>query len=241
MDQSEAVQCTAMKTGVDQSEAVQCTATKTGMGQSQAERYTTWHRGKQASGDVGSLFSAMSIDPTQMEAIRSFRVALHFHQVGEIDRAVFHYLRSLELRPSAEAHAFLGWAYSFQGELEKAIEECIKAIEIDPEFSNPYNDIGAYLIEQGNAGKAVTWLEQALQAPRCESFCYPHFNLGRAHEMLGDPQEAERSYRRALDADPTFVPAQLGLAKLSTSDDGEGPAREPVSNKCEDEQELDCF
>jgi tetratricopeptide (TPR) repeat protein len=69
---------------------------------------------------------------------------------GDYDRAVELYHSSLELHPTAEAHTFLGWTYHFQGKLEDAIAECQRAIKIDPDFGNPYNDIGAYMIEQGN-------------------------------------------------------------------------------------------
>ena len=68
---------------------------------------------------------------------------------GDYDRAVELYQSSLDLYPTAEAHTFLGWTYHFQGRLDEAIAECKRAIEIDPEFGNPYNDIGAYLIELG--------------------------------------------------------------------------------------------
>src|SRR5256886_13648900 len=67
---------------------------------------------------------------------------------GDYDRAVELYQSSLELHPTAEAHTFLGWTYHFQGRVEEAIAECKRAIELDPEFGNPYNDIGAYLIER---------------------------------------------------------------------------------------------
>ncbi|NIO09761.1 MAG: tetratricopeptide repeat protein, partial [Deltaproteobacteria bacterium] len=45
--------------------------------------------------------------------------------------------------PTAEAYTFLGWTYSFMGQLNEAIEECQRAITLDPDFGNPYNDIGA--------------------------------------------------------------------------------------------------
>src|ERR1035438_4881063 len=66
---------------------------------------------------------------------------------GDYDRAVELYQSSLELHPTAEAHTFLGWTYHFQGKLIDAISECKRAIELDPDFGNPYNDIGAYMIE----------------------------------------------------------------------------------------------
>ena len=56
---------------------------------------------------------------------------------GELDRAIEAYRRSIEVHPTAEAHTYLGWTYSFQGKLDEAMAECMRAIEIDPEFGNP--------------------------------------------------------------------------------------------------------
>jgi Tfp pilus assembly protein PilF len=151
------------------------------------------------------------------EALRILGVALRFHRAGDLRRAVYHYRRSIELAPTAEAYTFLGWAYSFQGDLERAVAECRRAIGIDPSLGNPYNDIGAYLIELGRVEEAVAWLERALEAPRYESYCYPHYHLGRAMEQLGRRGEAIRSYGRALQEDPSFIPARLALTKLKKS------------------------
>src|ERR1700739_2561883 len=87
---------------------------------------------------------------------------------GDYDRAVELYQSSLELFPTAEAHTFLGWTYHFQGKLEEAIAECKRAIEIDPEFGNPYNDIGAYMIELDRYDQAIPWLARAGEAARDE-------------------------------------------------------------------------
>ena len=62
------------------------------------------------------------------------------------------------VHPTAEAHTFLGWSLSFQGRLEEATAECLRAIEIDPDFGNPYNDIGVYLMQQGKLDDAIPWL-----------------------------------------------------------------------------------
>jgi tetratricopeptide (TPR) repeat protein len=62
---------------------------------------------------------------------------------GDLDHAVELYRKSLTAHPTAEAHTFLGWTYHFQGKIQEAIEECKRAIEVDPDFGNPYNDIGA--------------------------------------------------------------------------------------------------
>ena len=40
-----------------------------------------------------------------------------------------------------------------------------KAIAIDSDFGNPYNDIGASLIQLGEHDAAIPWLEKAIVAP----------------------------------------------------------------------------
>ena len=87
--------------------------------------------------------------------------AYQYQLGGDYEMAVELYRRSLDLHPTAEAYTFLGWTYRFQGKLDAAITECKKAIQIDPEFGNPYNDIGAYLIEKGEYDEAESWLLRA--------------------------------------------------------------------------------
>ena len=83
-------------------------------------------------------------------AIELWQQAYACQMRKELDEAVELYQESLALFPTAEAHTFLGWTYSFQGRLDEAIAECRKAIALDPDFGNPYNDIGVYLIERGD-------------------------------------------------------------------------------------------
>ena len=75
--------------------------------------------------------------------------------------------------------------YRSFGRLDDAIEECKHAIEVDPAFGNPYNDIGAYLITKGELDSAVEWLEKAKRAPRYEPRHYPYMNLARLYEQKG--------------------------------------------------------
>ena len=120
-----------------------------------------------------------------------FQAAFHAQMKGALDEAIDLYRRSIDAFPTAEAHTFLGWTYSFQGRLDDAIAECRRAIDVDPTFGNPYNDIGAYLIEQGRHEEAIPWLERACRATRYESPHFPRLNLGRVYL-------AREMYSRAL-------------------------------------------
>jgi Tfp pilus assembly protein PilF len=133
---------------------------------------------------------------------------------GDWDGAVSFFNRSLELRPTAEAYTFRGWAYSFAGRVEEAIEECRKAIATDPSFGNPYNDIGCYLMEQGKLDDAVTWFEQAKRATRYEPRHFPYLNLGRLRASRGEFAEAIAEFQGALRESPDDPVAMRFLDEL---------------------------
>ena len=84
------------------------------------------------------------------------------------------YKDSIAEFPTAEAYTFLGWSYSHLDRLDDAINECHRAIAVDPSFGNPYNDIGSYLMRQGRYEEAIEWLEKAKAAPRYEPRHYCH-------------------------------------------------------------------
>lgn len=148
------------------------------------------------------------------EAYRFFREAYDKQTQGQIEEAIDLYKRSLDLCPTAEAHTFLGWAYSFQNRYDEAIAECRKAIEIDPDYGNPYNDIGSYLIEKGLVDDAIPWLEQATQARRYESYCYPYYNLGRVWEQKGNWLRALENYENALKDNPDYTLAEKAVHRM---------------------------
>lgn len=133
---------------------------------------------------------------------------------GDAEHAIVLFTRSLEIHPTAEAYTFRGWAYSFAGRLDDAIEECRKAIATDPEFGNPYNDIGCYLMEKGEWDEAISWFEQAKRAPRYEPRHFPYLNLGRLFAARGDHAEAIAEFRHALEESPGDPLALRYLEKL---------------------------
>jgi len=133
---------------------------------------------------------------------------------GDYDRAVDLYKESLNVHPTAEAHTFLGWTYHFQGKVAEAIAECKRAIEVDPDFGNPYNDIGSYLISLGRFDEAIPWLEQATQAPRYDPRHYPYFNLGRAYLAKGQFTRARQYFQEALRIEPAYTLARQAVENL---------------------------
>ena len=132
------------------------------------------------------------------QAAQILREAYERQMAGRLDEAVGLYQASIALCPTAEAHTFLGWTLSQKGRYEDAIEQCKIAITLDPDFGNPYNDIGSYLIHLGRVDQAIPWLELAKKASRYEPRHFPYLNLYRAYTKLGQLDRAQRELQQAL-------------------------------------------
>ena len=159
-------------------------------------------------------------DPKRAEALHLWEWGTHLLQTDRVDNAIAAFTRSIELYPTAEAYTFRGWAYSMQGRVDDAIGECRKAIETDPTYGNPYNDIGAYLIQQGKPDEAVPWLERAIKAERYEARAFPWANLGRVYLARGDRTKAIECFRKALEEQPSYHVAREMLERLVARSNG---------------------
>ena len=148
------------------------------------------------------------------EAKQLFQEAYQAQLAHNYEEAIELYKRSIETYPTAEAHTFLGWVYSFQDRYDEAIAECLEAICVDEAFGNPYNDIGSYLLAKGDSYGCIRWFKRALLAPRYESYAFPHFNLARVYEMRRRYLEAARHYGLALEEQPQFTQAVIGLRRV---------------------------
>src|SRR5215207_2093974 len=135
-------------------------------------------------------------DGPRRRAVELFRRAYEAQVEKKYEEAVELYRRSIETYPTAEAHTFLGWVYSFEGRYSDAI--------------------GSYLIAQGDLWTCVRWFRRALAAPRYESYAFPHFNLGRVYEQRHRPLDAARHYGLALEEEPGFSQAEKALRRVQT-------------------------
>ena len=154
-------------------------------------------------------------DEKKVRAIELFQRAYQLQMRGAYADAIRLYQESISIHPTGEAHTFLGWTYSMLGRHEEAIAECHRAIVVDPDFGNPYNDIGAYLLELDRWEEALSWFDKAIAAPRYEARVYPYVNKGRALERLGRAWEALEAYRQARQVSPEYLPARQAYYALA--------------------------
>jgi Tfp pilus assembly protein PilF len=158
----------------------------------------------------------MATEQDFRKAMELVKRAMDHQMAGEIEESIRLYKESIALHPTADAHTYLGWAYSFQGKLKDAIVQCEIAIQIDPDFGNPYNDIGVYLMQQQQFDEAVPWLEKAKLAKRYEPRHFPYLNLGRVYVAKGMLQKALEEFRGALRLDPGNADLVQTIEQLET-------------------------
>ncbi|MEE8449565.1 MAG: tetratricopeptide repeat protein [Thermodesulfobacteriota bacterium] len=147
----------------------------------------------------------------KVEAKRFLEIGLALHQMGDYRKAVESFKKSIELDPTAPGYTYMAWSFSYLGKLDLAISLAEKAIELAPNFGNPYNDIGAYLMEKGLYDEAIPYLRKAMKAPDYCCYFYPYFNLGKIYAIRGHYVDAITELEQALKIKPDFVPAIMAI------------------------------
>jgi tetratricopeptide (TPR) repeat protein len=158
----------------------------------------------------------MATERDKSRALELVETAMRHQMARELDDAIRLYKESISIHPTADAHTYLGWAYSFLGRLNEAIAQCEIAISLDPEFGNPYNDIGVYLMQQDRLDDAIPWLERAKVAKRYEPRHFPYINLGRIYLAKGMIQKAIEEFRGALSINPDDEELRQLVEELQT-------------------------
>lgn len=122
--------------------------------------------------------------------------SLYFER-QEFGRAedVFH--QALQISPNnAPLLCSLAYVYWVQDNSLLAIETYNKAIQADPEYDVPYNNLGViYLDDLNDAVKAKPLFEKALE--RNERYTMAYYNLGRCYQYMGEAVQAAEWYQQA--------------------------------------------
>lgn len=150
------------------------------------------------------------------EALWQQAAALHVE--GRYRAAARRFREAIALQPSARAHTWLAWSLSELGRLDEAVRHCRRSIELDPDYPNAYNDLGAYLVDLDRPREAERWLRAALEL---DDYCCPHYawyHLARALLLQGRLEEAHEALQQSLAHHRRYRPALQLLRALRTID-----------------------
>jgi tetratricopeptide (TPR) repeat protein len=116
----------------------------------------------------------------------------------------------------ASAHYDLGLAFKEMGLIDEAISEFQTALKGGEERLKVYEELGQCFLLKQQYNVAVTVLTRALQMSGTEDSALigVYYSLARAHEELGQRDEARRAYERVVGLDINFQDATRRLASL---------------------------
>lgn len=170
--------------------------------------------------------ATLRLNPGHWSARANLATALM--QTGRPAEAVAEYeaaLRTHRNFPSAEND--LGLALErLPGEEAEAEAHLRRAIELNPDYADAYDNLGILLLRGGRRSEAIPEFARAIQrSPQVPEY---HYELANAlSDEPGRLSDAAREYRRAIELDPGYVEAHGNLAvALARLGDLRGAIRE---------------
>lgn len=133
--------------------------------------------------------------------------------------AKYYYQRILDIQPNRDDIYYkLGVYYMNRNEINLALENYFEVIRINPKNADAFYSIGFIHIQLKQLSEARDYFSKAIQYQVHNYKAY----YGRAYclEQLGDINNARNDYRMALDANPVYDPAKIGLARVNAAING---------------------
>ena len=112
----------------------------------------------------------------------------------------------------AFAYNLKGLIYRAQNDLPRAGEAFQKAIDIQPLWATPHNNLARTLVDQGKTAQAVTNLEATIKAN--PAGIGPYLSLGQIFEQTGEYKKAIQVYEKLLEKQPDLWVGMNNLASL---------------------------
>ncbi|MBN2476190.1 MAG: tetratricopeptide repeat protein [Pirellulales bacterium] len=159
---------------------------------------------------------ALRIDPQHPHGLHLLGVACH--QQGKNQEAVGYFDLAIPLaEPTAEIYNNRAAARLSAGQIDEAIEDCRRALEINPHYFLAHNNLAHALNELERYEEAEQSCRRAMDLER-ESAAV-HLNLGRALKGQGKLAEAFESYQQAAVLDPGKAETFNNLGNIYRQDD----------------------
>jgi tetratricopeptide (TPR) repeat protein len=106
---------------------------------------------------------------------------------------IFGFLTCSSKEKQAEKHFKDGFGYQNEGNLDKAIEEYKKAIELNPNYLQAHMNLGAVYIQQKKYDQAIEEFNTVVKL----NYYYgtAHYNLGYVYLLKGEKEKAQEEMK----------------------------------------------
>jgi|GEM_PF-3805091 len=126
----------------------------------------------------------------------------------------------VEITDAAKAEFFLkrGDARAAKGDLDGAIADYTKAIELKPDYAEAYNNRGIAWVDKGEYDKAIEDFSRAVELK--PDLAQAYYNRGNAWANKGEYDRAIEDYTKAIELKPDYAAAynNRGFARAEMGD-----------------------
>jgi tetratricopeptide (TPR) repeat protein len=139
-------------------------------------------------------------------------LGLLLSQRGDVDEAIAHFEKVLQVRPSEPGgYSNLGNALLQKGLIDEAMAQFQTAVMISPNDADAQTNLGGALLGQGRIDEAIEYFTKALE--KHPNNALAHNNLGNALVEKGDVDGAIREYQKTLDLQFDHAESHYNIAK----------------------------
>jgi tetratricopeptide (TPR) repeat protein len=180
--------------------------------------------------DAVTLWTATSVtSPDSYRVYYNLGMAYQY-EVGDTQKAIESFKRSLELKDFAKTRNAIGFVYFQQGRYEEAMRELELAKKMDPTLGSVYYHLGLLYLNMGRYDDAINIEKEGFRVADMrggDSFGYlyqpvpyadMHFVTGMAYLQKGDIGKAIPELEKTIEKDPFYPDAwyYLGHSLLGT-------------------------
>jgi Tfp pilus assembly protein PilF len=163
-----------------------------------------------------ALRDAVALDATNADA--ELELARVLVDEDELADARTHAKRAIHLDgENALAWNVAGRIAMLESSWQRAEVALRKALEIEPTNGMIHNNMGLLYIYTAKPQNAVESLETAVELFGDDTPSFVYNNLGLAHEMAKEYDEARDAFEEALVANPTYARARVNLSRVLTT------------------------
>ena len=134
---------------------------------------------------------------------------------GKFTHALREFLKAEKMDPDdPQLHNDLGLVYMIKNKNDLAVLHFKKSIALKPAYSEAKNNLGTVYLRLKKWDLAIPLFKEIINDMLYETPHYPFANLGWAYYNKREYQLSEQHYLKALEIEPKFPKALLGLGRL---------------------------
>ena len=165
-----------------------------------------------------------TIDVTSGNYIALENLAGALLEKEQLNEAIAYYREAVAIKPDlcdekcvllAQVQSNRGNALLREGQVDDAIVNLQKVLQMDPACAEAYNYMGSALMKKGQGGKAIRYYQAAVQLDT--NYADAHNNLGVAFLRNGQRDEAVAHLREALRLKPGYDEVRRQLRELGVT------------------------